>query len=108
MGKHDKTVFKWDVPKDAFDIAENQKLRAENEKLKERIAEIEKSLEKSERFGSVMEKLTDPVNGSFVPRVEYEDIMEKYEQLEAEYEEQAMYILDIKAALVRATLREAE
>ena len=96
------------MPKDAFDIAENQKLRAENEKLKERVAELEKSLEKSERFGNVMEKLTDPEDGSFVSRAEYEDIVEKYEQLEDEYEEQAMYIQDIKDALVRATLREAE
>lgn len=109
MGKHDKkegtlnpeTRFSWQPMPDDFYKARIKTLEQENLKL----AEENKTLN---RLADAFERMTDPENGSFVSRAEYEDIVEKYEQLEDKYIEQTMYITDIKDALVRAALREVE
>lgn len=105
MGKHDKTVFRWDVPKDAFDIAENQKLRAENEKLKERIAELEAKDEKNENafdvFKESFKEYRQDTKKAHANEIEelIKDHMDEVHELESQIEK-------LKEAIVIAALRE--
>lgn len=105
MGKHDKTVFRWDVPKDAFDIAENQKLRAENQKLRERVAELEAKDEKDEHafdaFKEAFKEYRQDTKKAHANEIEelIKDHMDEVHELE--------YQIDmLKEAIVIAALRE--
>lgn len=105
MGKHDKTVFRWDVPKDAFDIAENQKLRAENEKLKERVAELEAQVEKNEKgfdfFKESFKAYRQGTTKAHANEIEelIKDHMDEVHELESQIEK-------LKEAIVIAAVRE--
>lgn len=104
MGKHDKkeeqvTTFSWKPMPDEWYKARIDALEKENLKLA-------KALKKAERFGNVMEKLTDPENGSYVSRAEYEELVEKFEAMEDRLIEEIDLNENLKDALVRAALRE--
>lgn len=101
MGKHDKTVFRWDVPKDAFDIAENQKLRAENEKLKERIAELEAKNESYKAFFDDLKGYRQDTKKAHANEIEelIKDHMDEVHELEYQIDK-------LKEAIVIAALRE--
>lgn len=101
MGKHDKTVFRWDVPKDAFDIAENQKLRAENEKLKERVAELELENDSFASFREAFKEYRQGTTKAHANEIEelIKDHMDEVHELEYQIEK-------LKEAIVIAALRE--
>ncbi len=101
MGKHDKTVFRWDVPKDAFDIAENQKLRAENQKLRERVAELEFEKESFASFREAFKEYRQDTKETHESQIEelIKDHMDEVHELESQIEK-------LKEAVVIAALRE--
>lgn len=100
MAKHEKTeVLTAQVMPNEWYEARIATLEKENLALHERIHELEDSAARAEKAFNIIE-------AEYISKVEYDELVAKFEELQDEHVEKCHMFEDLKEALVRSALRE--